>query len=153
MDAALRHLKAPGKAVALQYAALPFRVVDGAAEILLVTTRCSGRWIPPKGWPVEGLPPADCAALAAIEEAGVVGDLVKAPLGSFRFSKKRKGRTLACTATLFALNVTHCLPHWPQKQERKTRWFSAGDAIAAVDVPELRRLLIKFADSAPVRTH
>ena len=37
----------------VQYAALPYRV-GGGLEILLITSRESGRWVIPKGWPIKG---------------------------------------------------------------------------------------------------
>ena len=36
----------------LQYAALPYRRrADGIVEVMLVTSRDTGRWVIPKGWP------------------------------------------------------------------------------------------------------
>jgi 8-oxo-dGTP pyrophosphatase MutT (NUDIX family) len=37
-----------------QVGALPVRGKAGAYEVLLVTSRESGRWIIPKGWPMRG---------------------------------------------------------------------------------------------------
>ena len=37
-----------------QFAALCYRVRAGKTEILLVTSRGTGRWIVPKGWPEAG---------------------------------------------------------------------------------------------------
>ena len=63
------------KVIGIQYAALPYRVVGGVPQILLITSRRTRRWIVPKGWPVDGLHPRDCAAMEALEEAGVCGEL------------------------------------------------------------------------------
>ena len=35
----------------LQVAALPWRLREGTVEIMLITSRDSGRWVLPKGWP------------------------------------------------------------------------------------------------------
>ncbi|HLL59899.1 MAG TPA: NUDIX domain-containing protein, partial [Allosphingosinicella sp.] len=56
----------------LQVAALPYRRgADGSVEVLLVTTRGTGRWMVPKGWPMRGKSHAEAAAQEAFEEAGV----------------------------------------------------------------------------------
>lgn len=54
-----------------QYGALCFRFgEDGAVEILLITSRDSGRWIIPKGWPMKKKEPHEAAAVEAWQEAG-----------------------------------------------------------------------------------
>jgi 8-oxo-dGTP pyrophosphatase MutT (NUDIX family) len=53
-----------------QAGCIPFRVVEGGVEILLVTSRGTGRWIIPKGF-VEKSETGQAAALKeAHEEAG-----------------------------------------------------------------------------------
>ena len=54
-----------------QFAALCYRLRKGKPEVLLVTSRRSKRWIIPKGWPQNGMLPAQSAAIEALEEAGV----------------------------------------------------------------------------------
>ena len=41
-----------------QFAALCYRIKAGNPEILLITSRGTGRWIVPKGWPEDGMTPA-----------------------------------------------------------------------------------------------
>ena len=41
----------------LQYAALPWRDGSAGREVLLVTSRDTGRWVVPKGWPKKRLEP------------------------------------------------------------------------------------------------
>lgn len=45
-----------------QAAAVPYRVRDGQAEVLLVTSRTRARWIVPKGKTQRGATPAATAA-------------------------------------------------------------------------------------------
>jgi len=59
--------------VRTQFAALPFRVKEDKVQVLLITSRGTGRWIVPKGWPMEGKTPAESALQEAWEEAGVQG--------------------------------------------------------------------------------
>jgi 8-oxo-dGTP pyrophosphatase MutT (NUDIX family) len=133
----------------LQYAALPWRSAHGSIEILLVTTRRTGRWIVPKGWPLPGRAPHQCAALEALEEAGVEGDIAVRPIGSFVYDKHRKsGEMVACTVIVFPMAVARQRPSWPEKSERQTQWCAVEDALERVEEPGLRRLIRKFAKTA-----
>ena len=60
-----------GRSNRLQVAALPWRRSSKGVEIMLVTSRGSGRWILPKGWPEAGEALWDAAAREADEEAGI----------------------------------------------------------------------------------
>ncbi|HEX3652557.1 MAG TPA: NUDIX hydrolase [Rhizomicrobium sp.] len=139
-------LQAPN--VNLQYAALPWRKVHGHLEILLVTTRTSRRWIVPKGWPVSGCKPAECAAREASEEAGVVGEVAAKPLGWFSYDKRLKsGDMLPCKVVVFPMEVMRQRRSWPEKGERQTRWCTIDEALARVPEAGLHRLIAKFGDS------
>src|SRR5258708_38760856 len=60
----------------VQYAALPYRRRGNVrTEVMLVTSLRRGRWIIPKGWPMKRRAPHASAALEALEEAGVVGQV------------------------------------------------------------------------------
>jgi len=63
---------------ALQMAALCHRDTDDGREILLVTSS-HGRWILPKGWPIEGKSGGETALQEAWEEAGVKSGKVAKP--------------------------------------------------------------------------
>src|SRR5690606_25585077 len=55
-----------------QSAALPFRQQGGKLEVMLITSRRTGRWGVPKGGIQAGMTPWESAAEEAAEEAGVV---------------------------------------------------------------------------------
>ena len=75
-------------AIQKQYAALPYRVTKTRGiEFLLVTSRDSGRWIIPKGWPIAGLKPARTAAQEAYEEAGVRGVVGTKAIGEYSYTQ------------------------------------------------------------------
>lgn len=134
----------------VQYAALPWRRTRGEIEILLVTTQTTRRWIVPKGWPIPGLSPADCARHEAIEEAGVSGEVGSSSIGWFRYLKRRKNEELLpCKVEVFALEVSRQKRNWLEKHLREIRWCSIGEAVARVSEPGLRRLIVKFAESMP----
>ena len=40
---------------ARQFAALPWRDAGHGIEVLLISSRGTGRWVIPKGWPIKGL--------------------------------------------------------------------------------------------------
>jgi len=129
-----------------QFAALPWRWVDGHLEILLITTLTSKRWVVPKGWPVEGYSPSECAAQEAFEEAGVVGTTALKPVGSFDYRKRRKtGDEIACHVDVFDLEVERQRRAWPEKAVRQTCWCTVEEAMTRVSDPGLKRLIASFA--------
>jgi 8-oxo-dGTP pyrophosphatase MutT (NUDIX family) len=133
----------------VQYGALPWRRRHGAIEILMITTRTSGRWIVPKGWPIPGLSPSGCAAHEAAEEAGVIGNMDSTPLGSFHYEKRLKsGEPIRCKVETFAMEVLRQRRNWPEKGNREVCWCSVEEALARVGEPGLRRLIARFAKSA-----
>lgn len=145
MHAVAPRVVAEKKSQHTQYAALPYRVRAGRLEVLLITTLRTQRWIVPKGWPIEGLPPHACAAFEALEEAGVSGDIQKRPLGSFAYGKQRKnGDIVRCTVAVFALKVTRERKSWAESGTRKLRWCAPEEAAQTVRELGLRRLLIEF---------
>lgn len=107
----------------------------------------------PKGWPIGGCTPRECAAREAMEEAGVLGVIAPEPIGAFPHSKRRKsGAPVHCRVDVFLLQVTHQLRDWPEKSLRERRWCPVDDALVHIADPGLRRLIAKFAESgAPVR--
>ena len=131
----------------LQYAALPFCLpIDRRIEILLITSRRTRRWIIPKGWPIDGLSPCECAAREALEEAGVSGEIHLDPIGYYHYFKHMKnGGTLRCKVEVFPLRVTRRREHWAEKDERELRWCSVSEAATMISEPELPDLILEMA--------
>jgi 8-oxo-dGTP pyrophosphatase MutT (NUDIX family) len=126
----------------VQYAALPFRRHNVGTEVMLVTSRGTGRWIIPKGWPMKRKAPYAAAAREALEEAGVVGQVGKEPLGSFSHKKVLKeGRVIVCKVHVFPLEVTHQRKNWPEKGKREVQWFSRAEAAKTVQEPILSKMI------------
>lgn len=130
-----------------QYGAAPYRVGgDGRLEVLLVTTRETGRWTVPKGWPIKKLGPLGTAVREAYEEAGVRGESGPA-IGAFDYLKvMRKGPNQICEVEVFPLLVREELDDWPEKAERMRRWFGIDEASAAVDEDRLRLILLDLPE-------
>ena len=126
------------KARGVQYAALPYRKSGGALEIMLITSRGTGRWVIPKGWPAAGLAPNESAAREALEESGLLGAVGTTAIGAYHYDKRLgDGSKLICRVEVFALAVAEEQSSWPEQDQRLRRWFSVPDAAAAVDEPEL----------------
>jgi 8-oxo-dGTP pyrophosphatase MutT (NUDIX family) len=137
-----------------QYAALPWRWSEDHLEILLVTTLSTRRWVVPKGWPIEGRTPSECAAQEAFEEAGVVGATAPRPVGSFSYLKRRKsGETVPCRVAVFPLEVEQQRRTWPEKAVRETCWCSVDEALVRVTEQGLKRLIARFAKEQADQPH
>ena len=117
------------------------RTSDGSLEIMLVTSRRTGRWIIPKGWPSKRLKDADAAAREAAEEAGVIGQISKKPIGSFGYSKSASGGSRLFSVDVYLLHVEAELQLWPEQRERSRSWFGPHLAATKVHEPELANLI------------
>lgn len=127
-----------------QFAALCYRIKDDKVQICLVTSRRSGRWIVPKGWPMNGETPMDAAATEAFEEAGVRGKIHSRPVGVFSYYKVRSADELPCMAVVYPLHVKKVLKRWPEDKERTRKWVSRKKAAAMVDDAELSAIIQHF---------
>lgn len=128
-----------------QYAALCYRKTGRKCKVLLITSRTSGRWILPKGWPMIGKTPADTAAREAWEEAGVVGTVNDQCIGLFGYTKfEGTNKAFACVALVYPLRVKHLEDDFPEQGQRRRRWLSPKKASKRVAEPELARLLRNF---------
>ncbi len=130
------------KVAHLQCAALPYRRLASAAiEVMLITSRDTGRWVIPKGWQ-EGLAARVSAEREALEEGGLVGRMGKQAIGRYRYKKQLPdGSSVACLVEVFVLEVKRQLKSWPERKERRTRWFMLREAAAAVAEPELAAMI------------
>ena len=136
-----------------QYAALCFRTRKGRkVEILLVTSRKTGRWIPPKGWPMKGKSPEMAAAQEAFEEAGVKGQVHDFALGRYRYHRENPSMSkISAEAYIFPLEVKKLAKDFKEKGQRKVKWFSPKKAAMLVREPKLKRIIRKF-DPALLKT-
>jgi len=128
-----------------QYAALPWRYSGAGREVLLISSRDTGRWVIPKGWPIKGLTPAQTAAREAYEEAGLGGQVSKKPIGAFEYGKRlNNGKVLPTKVEVFALEQMVQHRDWPEQGQRTLRWFSVPEAAEAVEEPELKDIIRKL---------
>jgi 8-oxo-dGTP pyrophosphatase MutT (NUDIX family) len=131
-----------------QYAALCYRRAknDGQLEILLLTSRDTGRWVIPKGWPMGSKASHVVAETEAREEAGVKGIVEHDPLGSFGYAKTMDaGIALPCEVQVHAMEVTASCKNYKEKGMRTLEWVSPQEAASRVAEPGLKKLILAFA--------
>ncbi|MEP1765287.1 MAG: NUDIX hydrolase [Sulfitobacter sp.] len=128
-----------------QFAALCWRRKQGKLQVLLVTSRRRKRWILPKGWPMDGKTPAECALIEAWEEAGVVGKASNDCIGVYSYERLREGEeVLPCLALLYPVAVKKLKRKYPERRDRRRRWVSPKKAAKLVDHRELGKLITGF---------
>jgi phosphohistidine phosphatase len=125
-----------------QSAVLPFRVDGGSLEFLLITSRRKKRWVLPKGVVELQLAPADSAAKEALEEAGIEGRVSEEPIGRYQYEKWDG----TCSVEVFSMAVETAHDSWPESY-RDRCWVGPTDAAARVSEPELKRIILEFADT------
>jgi 8-oxo-dGTP pyrophosphatase MutT (NUDIX family) len=97
---------------------------------------------------MKGRKPAEVASQEAYEEAGLVGHIVnKRPLGNFHYSKRLAKRAILCEVRVFLFRVERQLDDWPEKRERKIKWFDAAEAASLVEEGGLAEIIERFAGS------
>lgn len=130
-----------------QVAALIWRDNDGITEVLLVTSRGTGRWILPKGWIEPGEDRAEAAAREAWEEAGAEGVMASAqPIGQYSYDKfDADGASETIGVSVHAMALTRLADDWPEKGQRDRRWMRCAEAVRQVHEPDLKTVIAAFA--------
>ncbi|RYG11658.1 MAG: NUDIX hydrolase [Caulobacteraceae bacterium] len=127
-----------------QYAALPWRREAGRLQVMLITSRETQRWVIPKGWPMQGIEPAQAAAVEAYEEAGLRGQMGPA-IGAYSYGKRQKDQSVkTLTVEVFPMEVDSEMAYWPEARQRRRRWFDHLVAAEAVDELELTQIIRQF---------
>lgn len=139
-------IAASGELVGMQVAALCYRRNrQDKTEVLLITSRDTGRWVLPKGWPIKGLTPSEAAAREAFEEAGVEGRVGAEPLGLFSYTKTFAAKEgIPVIVSVFPLAVRRLVEDFPEKGQRQLEWFSPKKAAGKVAEPDLAAILEAF---------
>ncbi|WP_246734751.1 NUDIX hydrolase [Rhizobium sp. RHZ02] len=130
-----------------QYGAVCFRYIDDTEniEVLLISSRDSGRWIVPKGWPMKRKKPYETAEIEAWEEAGVNGVVHKTPVGRYTYLKfVDDGEIAPIIVDLFQIEVTDQKNVFKEKGQRQMAWLAPDEAARRVRELELKSLLVDF---------
>jgi 8-oxo-dGTP pyrophosphatase MutT (NUDIX family) len=125
----------------IQSGVIPYRRRGGEIEILLITSRKRKRWVIPKGIVEVPLSPSDSASKEAWEEAGILGQIIQPPLGTYQYDKW--GGT--CQVEVFLLQIETVLESWPEDW-RDRQWVSLEEAANRVDEPELKQMILALPD-------
>lgn len=138
--------KRSGRSETRQVAALPWRIVDDQRQVLMITSRETRRWVIPKGGRMAGKTDPEAAAIEAMEEAGIQGEIAQTPIGAFRYAKRLKsGEARQCVVAVYPMKVLIQLGAWPEAAERERRWMSLDQAASLVHEPDLAQLILDFA--------
>lgn len=126
-----------------QVGALPLRKARGGGlDVLLVSSRETGRWVIPKGWPAKRLSDAKAAAREAKQEAGVTGKVAGAPVGQYRYRKRMPGGAIRVVdVDVYVLQVKKQRKTWREKRERLRVWMPQSEAAKKVREPRLKTLI------------
>ncbi len=129
----------------MQYGALCWRPGSGGIEVLLITSRDTGRWVIPKGWPMPGLSPEAAAAQEAWEEAGVQGVMNPLCIGRYGYQKCLSAEaSVPCAVAVYGLRVEDLAKSFPEVKERRRKWFPLAEAATLVAEPELQTIIAQF---------
>jgi 8-oxo-dGTP pyrophosphatase MutT (NUDIX family) len=132
-----------------QYAAICYRVKKrGEIEVLVATSRDTGRWVIPKGWPMENKKAHQVAEQEAFEEVGVKGKAEKAAFGFYHYRKGLdNGIKVPVRVQVHLLKVDDCVKDFKEKGVRRIEWVSCEEAATRVNEPELKMLFLQFAET------
>ncbi len=126
-----------------QVAALPLRQKkSGEIEVLLITSRGTGRWVIPKGWTSKRLKDHEAAIREAKQEAGVDGRITSKAIGRYRYIKSEIGLDSPIDVAVYLLAVEKQWKRWPEKRERQRLWLPVQEAAEKVHEPDLARLIL-----------
>ena len=93
---------------------------------------------------------AQAAAQEAFEEAGVEGRVEPEPIGRFGHVKQHAILGgIEVTVLVHPLEVRRELSDWPERRERRRRWFSLHEAASELASEDLRVLIQSFAAARP----
>ncbi|MFT3973690.1 MAG: NUDIX hydrolase [Amaricoccus sp.] len=142
----------PGQPPRLQVGALCWRRTRKGLRFLLITSRDTGRWIIPKGWPMRNRTEAGAAAREAWEEAGLRGEISNDSLGVYTYRKRAPNSVImSCVVRVYPLEAREMLQKFPETGQRRARWFSREKAARRVAEHELAALIRGFAPDAATR--
>jgi len=123
-----------------QSSVIPFRQGEQGLELCLITSIRARRWGFPKGIIDPGETAIESALKEAWEEAGLRGQVIGEPLGSYQYDKW--GQTLE--VAVYVMHVESAAEIWLEATVRERRWAD----------PETAKLLIgkdaraRFLDAA-----
>ncbi len=130
-------------------AALCWRRSAKGLRVLLITSRDTGRWVIPKGWPMRNRTEPEAAAREAYEEAGLRGEVSSRSVGVYTYLKfLRAGRWIACVVRVYPLEAREMVQAFPETGQRRARWFAPEKAAGRVAEHDLAEIIRSFDPDA-----
>lgn len=120
-----------------QSAVIPYRLSKSGLEILLITSIKKKNWIVPKGYIEFNLTPFESAKKEAYEEAGVLGSNETIEVGTFKLNKPIG----TCLLKVFTMEVHDVLDDYPEKNDRKRKWFTPEEASEVIAISEIGEMI------------
>ena len=132
-----------------QSAVVPFRINNGAIEVLIITSSKNRHWVIPKGIHDPGLSARESAAKEAFEEAGASGEVLPELLGEYSYPKW----DAHCDVEVYPMRVDKITSQeqW-QESHRQRRWVSVEEGMKEVenqDVSRMISLLPEYLETYP----
>ncbi|AXC51077.1 NUDIX domain-containing protein [Paracoccus suum] len=116
-------------------------------RVLLITSRGTGRWVVPKGWPMRKFSLPGTALQEAWEEAGVEGVVGQTELGRYHYAKLQdQAFAIPIEVRVFAVIVRRLKSRFPEAGERKLKWFRPEEAAPLVAEAGLRDLILSLPE-------
>lgn len=106
-------------------------------RFVVVTSRRTGRWVFPKGAIDPGMTPQQAAEQEALEEAGVIGTVSEASVGSYQTLKIRLPAVWTVDVEIYKLAVEEVLDVWLEADQRIRRFVTFDEARSLGVNPDL----------------
>jgi 8-oxo-dGTP pyrophosphatase MutT (NUDIX family) len=116
---------AASKRVRKQTGVVPYRIVNGKLQILLIQSSHAGNWTVPKGKKEKDMYKKQSAAVEAFEEAGVSGKL-GARLGELEYVKGSTGVQQNLIVYMMRVDREHAT--YLEEETRTREWFTFKEA-------------------------
>ncbi|HTZ67057.1 MAG TPA: NUDIX hydrolase [Roseiarcus sp.] len=130
-----------------QAGVIPYRVVDGKVQVLLITSRRRRQWTIPKGNIPAGSTAAKAAEKEAFEEAGVKGVIKSAaPLGAYTYGKRLASGTVPAVVEVYLMRTVRQVKKWREKGQRTLEWVSIEQAVVRSAEPGFAPLLDRLLE-------
>jgi 8-oxo-dGTP pyrophosphatase MutT (NUDIX family) len=134
-------------AVLRQAGVIPYRVVDGKVQVLLITSRRLRQWTIPKGNIPAGSTSVKAAKKEAFEEAGVKGVIHgAAPLGAYTYGKRLASGTVPAVVQVYLMRTVRQARKWREKGKRTLEWISIEQAAVRGAEPGFAPLLDRLLE-------
>ena len=120
-----------------QACAVPYRDNGEQIEFCLITSKKMGKWSLPKGSIRDDDTPSETIRRQALREAGLHGEIMDEPLGSYEYWKWDE--MLAVVVLL--MHVHQCDEEWTDMDVRKRCWVSKDKAIKLLAKDDHKKLI------------